>query len=148
VAALRRHTPDVRFGSGCVRNEVKSCDHHEMVVTPYGIYPGGEHDSIGNDAIASQVGGKWNDLGKRMMCVPSKLAADHARMCRRNAATVVLFERLCARLLRDWPELIPHLFHRKPVEVIRQCSAMGYFQIKLHREKPSYRRLTSNDNCF
>ena len=39
VAALRRHTPDVRVGSGCVAKEVKTCDHHEMVATSYGIYP-------------------------------------------------------------------------------------------------------------
>jgi hypothetical protein len=47
VAALRRQTPDVRVGSGCVQNEVKSCDHHEMVVTPYGIYPGGNTVLLG-----------------------------------------------------------------------------------------------------
>ena len=90
MAALRRQTPDVRVGSGCVQKEVTSCDHHEMVVTPDGIYPRREHGSIGNDAIACRVCGKSNDLGKYMICVPPKLAANHARMSRRNAATVVL----------------------------------------------------------
>ena len=90
MAALRRQTPDVRVGSGCVQKEVKSCDHHEMVVTPYGIYPRREHGSVGNDAISRLVGGKSTDLGKYMVCVPPKLTADHARMSRRNAATVVL----------------------------------------------------------
>ena len=55
MAALRRHTPDVRVGSGCVQKEVKSCDHHEMVATPYGIYPRREEGFILEDVIAWPV---------------------------------------------------------------------------------------------
>ncbi len=62
MAALRRQTPNVRVGSGCVQNEVKSCDHHLMVVTPYGIYPRREHGSIGNDAVVCLVEVETNDL--------------------------------------------------------------------------------------
>ena len=52
--------------------------------------PVGEHDSIGNDAIAGQVGGKLNDNGECKICAPPKLATDHAHSSRRNAATVVM----------------------------------------------------------
>lgn len=62
MAALRRHTPDVRVGSGGVPKEVKSCDHHEMVVTPYGIYPRREHGSMTDDAKACLVAVETNDL--------------------------------------------------------------------------------------
>ena len=62
MAALRRHTPDVRVGSGCVAKEVKTCDHHEMVVTPNGIYPRREHGSMKDDANGEQVAVETNDL--------------------------------------------------------------------------------------
>ena len=35
----RRQTLEVCVGFGCLQNAVISRDHHEMVVTPYGIYP-------------------------------------------------------------------------------------------------------------
>lgn len=47
-----------------MQNEVKSCDHHELVVTPYGIYPGREHETIRNNAIASLVEVETNDLDR------------------------------------------------------------------------------------
>ena len=67
MAALRRQTLDVRVGSGCLQKEVKSCDHHEMVATPYGIYPGREHDSIRKDAIADLVDVESKDLDERLL---------------------------------------------------------------------------------
>ena len=62
MAALRRHTPDVCVGSGCVEKEVKSCVHHEMVATSYGIYPRREHGSMTDDAKGEQVAVETNDL--------------------------------------------------------------------------------------
>ena len=62
MAALRRHTPDVRVGSGCVHKEVKSRVHHEMVDTSYGIYPRREHGSMTEYAMACLVEVETNDL--------------------------------------------------------------------------------------
>jgi hypothetical protein len=46
--------------------EVISCDHHEMVVTPFGIYPRREHDSKADFATACLVAVETNNLDKRM----------------------------------------------------------------------------------
>ena len=62
MAALRRQTLDVRVGSGCLQKEVKSCDHHEMVATPNGIYPRREHGSMTDDAKGEQVAVETNDI--------------------------------------------------------------------------------------
>ena len=62
MAALRRQTPDVRLGFRCLHIEVKTCDHHEMVATPYGIYPRREHGSMTDDAKGEQVAVETNDL--------------------------------------------------------------------------------------
>lgn len=61
VAALRRQTLEVCLGSGCLANAVKSCDHHEMVVTPYGIYLRGrreKHSSVRKRTSACEVWGR------------------------------------------------------------------------------------------
>ena len=44
--------------------EVISCDHHEMVATPFGIYPRREHDSMTDDATRKLVAIETNDLDK------------------------------------------------------------------------------------
>ena len=44
--------------------KVISCDHHKMVVTPFGIYPRREHGSMIDDAIACLVEVETNNLDK------------------------------------------------------------------------------------
>ena len=93
MAALRRQTPDVRLGFRCLHKEVKLCDHHEMVVTPYGIYPWWEHGSVWNVGRTVSVCPESIDLGKRNLNVEHWNAPHQQRICRRNVATVVCLSR-------------------------------------------------------
>ena len=47
-----------------MQKQVISCDHHEMVVTPIGIYPQREHGSMANDAAVCLVDVEANDLDR------------------------------------------------------------------------------------
>jgi hypothetical protein len=107
----RRQTLEVCVGSGCLQNAVRSRDHHEMVVTPYGIYPAwtpGKNDAMRNRAFAAACLCWKRDLGE--CCSEggvrsSRRQRTHGRL---NATTKACAVWLCTGCFsRDWPQRIP-----------------------------------------
>ena len=99
----RRQTPEVCVGSGCLQNAVRSRDHHEMVVTPYGIYPAwtpGKNDAMRNRACGAACVCWRRDLGDRPFEVAFDLMVRQRTHSRLSAITEACAVWLCTGRFR------------------------------------------------